>query len=102
MAFMQKPILGTKAKDKTPKPKTIKETKCTCTACGKVWFFGMKDAVENASNALNNFNKQMLCCGGCFLPSLLMKEREVKDMNKCPQCGSRAIKKESVAHEIQP
>lgn len=79
--------------------KEIKETKCTCEACKNVWFYGKTEERENAMNALSNAGKAMMCCGGCF-PSLLIKDKEVRDFSKCPKCGSKAVKKEIVTHQV--
>lgn len=97
-------------KVKEKRIKQIKETKCTCKACGKVWFYGKSEAMENfgdkmqsASSSMSNAGKDMMCCTGC-LPALFIpekKEKDVKDLNKCPECGSRAIEKEVVVHNVE-
>lgn len=79
--------------------KKIKETKCTCKACNKVWHYGKEEVKEKRSNQLHNAGKGMMCCGGCF-PALLVKDKEVKNLNKCPNCGSKAIIKEKVIHDV--
>jgi predicted nucleic-acid-binding Zn-ribbon protein len=79
--------------------KRIAETKNTCTSCGNVWFYGKQETTEVTTAAMNNLGKSMMCCGGC-LPAALIKDKEVIDLNKCPKCGSRAIKKEEVIHEV--
>jgi len=81
------------------KAKEIKETKCICEACENVWFYGKEEESERKMNQLHNASKVMACCGGC-LPALLIKEKEIKDLNKCPKCGSRAVKKEVVVHNV--
>jgi len=82
-----------------PKAKIIKETKCTCNACGKIWNYGKKDMDEQKSAKLANAGKAMMCCGGC-LPALLIQDKKVVDLAKCPQCGSRNIKSEDVSYEV--
>lgn len=77
----------------------IKETKCTCTACGNMWFYGKQEILENTGNTMSNCGKSMMCCSGCF-PALLIKDKEVKNLNKCPKCGSKAIKKETIVHNV--
>jgi len=84
--------------DKT-KLKEISETKCTCEACGNVWFYGKSDEIAEKNKKIANVGKAMACCGGCF-PALLIKDKEVIDLNKCPKCGSRAVKKEIVTHSV--
>src|SRR5699024_12327226 len=61
------------------KPKQIKETKCTCQACGKVWFYGKEEVYENRGKKLENFSnymsnagKDMMCCIGCFYAFFVM------------------------------
>jgi hypothetical protein len=78
---------------------TIKETKCTCSACGNIWFFGKQEVLENASKAMGNLGKDMMCCTGC-LPAIFIPEQKVIDLSKCHKCGSRAIKKEEIIHEV--
>lgn len=92
------------------KIKQIKETKCTCSACGKVWFYGKEEAfknfgekLENVGNSMSNTGKDMMCCSGC-LPALFIpnkQKKEVKDLNQCPECGSKAVKKEVVVHNVE-
>lgn len=79
--------------------KRIMETKCTCSACGHVWFYGKQETTEATSAALHNLGKSMMCCGGC-LPSVFIPDKKVVDLDKCPKCGSRATKKEVVTHEV--
>lgn len=81
------------------KLKEIKETKCTCSACGNIWFYGKEEEREGKANSLANCGKAMMCCGGCF-PALLIKDKEVKNLNKCPKCGSKAVNKEVVVHSV--
>ncbi|KKS12530.1 MAG: hypothetical protein UU67_C0051G0004 [Candidatus Daviesbacteria bacterium GW2011_GWB1_41_5] len=81
------------------KLKEVKETKCTCEACQNVWFYGKEEEKERKMNQIHNAGKAMACCGGC-LPALLIKEKQVVDLDKCPKCGSRAVKKEVVTHNV--
>jgi len=89
--------------------KKIKETKCTCTACGNVWYYGKQELWENRGKRMQNFGKQMdnagsdmMCCGGCLPAAFIPKQQQeaVKDLNKCPKCNSSAVKKEEVVHEV--
>ena len=79
--------------------KKIKETKCTCKACNKVWFYGKQEQRENRSSKLHNASKAMMCCGGC-LPALLIRDKKVNNLDKCPDCGSKAIIKETIIHDV--
>lgn len=77
----------------------IKETKCTCSACGHTWYYGKQEALQNAGAAMQNVGKQMACCGGC-LPAAFIPTQKVVDFNKCPKCNSQAVKKEVVTHNV--
>lgn len=90
--------------------KKIKETKCTCKACGEVWFYGKEEAIQNfgdkmqnVGNSMSNTGSDMMCCSGClpaaFLP--VKPTKDVRDLNKCSKCGSKAVKKEVVVHEVE-
>ena len=89
--------------------KKIKETKCTCQACGNTWYYGKQELWANRAEKMQNFGKElegagsdMMCCGGC-LPAAFMprqQTKQVKDLNKCPKCNSSAVKKEEVIHEL--
>lgn len=92
------------------KIKQIKETKCTCNACGKVWYYGKEESLknfgeklENVGSSMRNTGKDMMCCSGClpaaFIPN--QHEKEVKDLNQCPECSSKAVKKEVVVHNVE-
>jgi DNA-directed RNA polymerase subunit RPC12/RpoP len=83
----------------TKKVKIVKETKCTCNTCGNIWYFGKQDTLESFSNAMGNAGKSMMCLGGC-LPAIFIPDKKVINLDKCPQCGSRAISKEIVTHEV--
>jgi hypothetical protein len=100
-----------KKPNKQPKTitKKIKETKCTCQACGNVWYYGKSEEWENKANRLINtgstigeVSKGMACCGGC-VPALFIppdQKIEVKDLDKCPKCNSTAMRKEEIIHEV--
>lgn len=77
----------------------VSETKATCKACGNVYYFGKKDQVEHVSAKLDNCGTDLMCCGGCW-PAMFMPRKKAVDPNKCPKCGSRAIVKERVVHEV--
>jgi hypothetical protein len=79
--------------------KTITETRCTCAACGNVWHYGKADVLQNVGNAMQNAGTSMMCCTGCA-PAILVPDKKVVDLNKCPKCGSTAVTKETVEHEV--
>jgi DNA-directed RNA polymerase subunit RPC12/RpoP len=82
------------------KTRQITETRCTCQACGHTWHYGKMEALEAAGAAMQNAGKAMMCCTGC-VPALLIPDKKVTDLNKCPQCNSRAITKEQVTHDVK-
>ncbi len=84
---------------KDKKPKEIHETKCTCQACGNVWYYGKEEVEKNKAAKMNQVGKTMMCCGGCF-PALLIPNREIVDLDKCSKCGSKAVQKEIVTHHV--
>lgn len=92
-------MFGKKSTPQEQNKKAIQETKCTCGACGKIWHYGKKDILEQKSNNLANVGKKMMCCGGCA-PALLIKDKPVIDLGKCPQCGSKNAKCEQVEYEV--
>jgi DNA-directed RNA polymerase subunit RPC12/RpoP len=79
--------------------KKNKGTKCICKACNKVWYFGKEEVREKRSNQLHNASKGMMFCSGCF-PAVLIRDKEVKNLNKCSNCGSKAIIKEKIIHNV--
>lgn len=97
-------------KKQEKKTRKIKETKCTCSACENVWYYGKAEEFENmgeklqsAGDSMSNIGKDMMCCGGCW-PALFMpqaEEKKVRDLDQCPNCGSRAVKKEVVEHVVE-
>ncbi len=79
--------------------KKIKETRVICKACGNVWHYGKVEELESAGAALQNVGKSMMCCSGCA-PAALLPTQTVVDLDKCQKCGSRAVTKEVVEHEV--
>jgi len=94
---VQPPVVGA---DSTAGGKTrrIQETKCTCTGCGNVWFFGKQDENERLVDTMSNCSKTLFTC--YCLPLLFLPDKKVTDLGKCPKCGSRAVKREIVVHEV--
>lgn len=77
----------------------LSETKATCKACGHVYYFGKTDELEHLGTEMENCSNAMMCCGGCW-PMIFAPQKKAVDPNKCPKCGSRAIQKEKVVHEV--
>jgi len=92
-------ILCAKCATKIPESK-ISEIRATCQSCGNIWHYGKSDEVQNIGSAMQQAGKAMMCCTGC-VPALLIPTKQVVDYNKCPKCGSKAVKKETVVHEIE-
>lgn len=80
--------------------KRICETKCSCCACGNIWFYGKQEVAENNAALMMNLGKTGMFCSGC-LPALLIPDKKVTDLNRCPKCGSKAIRTEVVTYEVQ-
>jgi DNA-directed RNA polymerase subunit RPC12/RpoP len=78
----------------------ITETKNTCTACGRIWYYGKADSLEQTGAALENLGKDMMCCSGCA-PAALIPDKKVVDLDRCPDCGSKAVVSEKVTHEVE-
>lgn len=72
----------------------IKETKATCKNCGHMWYYDKADAIKDFGEKLSDAGKSMTCCGGCLPKS------NVRDLDRCPECGSRAIHRETIVHEV--
>ena len=89
--------------DSNPVKRQIEETKCTCSGCGNIWFFGKKDvSVQQEKNCM--MMEKNACAGACpcCLPlAFFGNEPRYNDPDKCPKCGSRAIKKEQIIHEVE-
>lgn len=77
----------------------IRETRATCGACGNVWHYGKADQLQSAGAAMQNAGQAMMCCGGC-VPAAWMPQKNVIDLGKCPKCGSRAVTRRIVEHEV--
>ena len=79
--------------------KKIRETRCTCAACGNVWHYGKAEALQATGAALQQAGKSMMCCTGC-VPAAAIPNQQVTDLHRCPKCGSRAVSKETIEHEV--
>ena len=77
--------------------KHIKEYRCKCNQCGKIWHYLESDEKRIKKQILTNACGQMQCC----LPLQMYSnnernkwEQECDKLNKCPECGSGDISKE--------
>lgn len=77
----------------------ISETKCTCDACGRTWFYGKLDESKGTSAALPDLGKSKPV-SSCCLSAIVIPNQETIDINKCPGCGSRAVSKQRVVHAV--
>lgn len=95
---MENPV-DTQIRQPKAEKKTITETRCTCNSCGKVWHYGKQEQIQNVGNAMSNVGKSMSCCTGC-LPAVFIPDKKVVNLNKCPECGSKNIRKEQIVHAV--
>ena len=90
-------------------PHNITETKCTCQACGNVWYYGFGERMQNkgklqmeSADTIGAGANALLCCSGCvpagFIPS--SSKSPVRDLHRCQKCNSKAITREKVTHEV--
>lgn len=93
-----------KQKDKQlEKEGKIKEIKCKCNACGKVWHYLESDLksiqTQQTGNALIGAG---MCCnpfGALFSNKAMDLKKEADKFNKCPKCNSSNIKKTTIYYE---
>lgn len=97
-ARVQPPVLGGELPG-GGRTRRIEETKCTCTGCGKVWFYGKRDQLDVADAASFNCAK-LVGCTCCNPLIFFFPDKKAVDLDKCPSCGSRAVRKETVTHEV--
>jgi len=76
----------------------MKETKCTCQACGNIWYYGKKEAVEAKLTGLNKFGDTLIRIGHGGIAWLIPESGKKDIVNKCPKCNSSAIAKEQIMH----
>ena len=81
--------------------KTIKEIRCKCNSCGKVWHFLPEEEKRAKSGKCWSAYGQMSCC----LPMQLYSKHEglkwqdkLDKFKKCPKCGSVNITKKELEY----
>ena len=83
--------------------KHVKEIKCVCRECGKIWHYLPSDEAHLRLGAAGN---AMMGCGSLcspFSPLYSNKAaelgRQANQLSKCPNCNSSNVTKEEVYHE---
>jgi len=83
--------------------KHIKEIKCACKQCGKIWHYLPSD---EANLRLQQAGNAMLGCGTLCSPfsafysnKAVEVGRQANQLSKCPNCNSSDIVKEEIYHE---
>ncbi|MBI2663727.1 hypothetical protein HYX10_00090 [Candidatus Woesearchaeota archaeon] len=82
--------------------KHIKEIKCDCNECGKVWHYLEKEEKRAKSQKCWSAYGQMTCCLPIQVYSKQQQgkwEQELDKFKKCPACGTTNITKTDVYHE---
>ncbi len=87
---------GSRGKSKNRKGKKVKETQAKCTACGHVWHYLSSDKLAGCGEEMQKLGCSMMTCG--CLSMFYTKTHSMHD--KCPKCGSRAIKREKIEHNV--
>jgi len=82
--------------------KYVKEVKCECNECGKIWHYLESEEKRIQSQKRWSGVGMMTCC----LPVQLYSknqagkwESELDKFKKCPKCGSINIKKKEIHHK---
>jgi len=83
--------------------KYVKEIKCTCNECGKVWHYLEAEEQRLRTAAVGN---ALVGCGSCGNPfgqiastKSLELSNQAEKLKKCPNCGSGNIIKTDVYYE---
>jgi hypothetical protein len=90
--------------DKKMKSKgMIKEFKCGCNQCGKIWYYLESEekriSVQAGSNGILGCT---MCCspiGLWFSNKAIDLQKDLEKMKRCPNCNSTDIIKAAVYHE---
>ena len=84
--------------------KHIKEVKCKCNQCGKIWHYLEQEEKRVKDQILWGACGQMTCC----LPLQLYSkhetgkwEQESDKFKKCPKCGSNDVSKTTIYYKKQ-
>ena len=83
--------------------KHVKEIRCKCNECGKVWHYLEDDEKNLKRQAKSNALIGCAMCGNpfgaLFSNKAIDTNKELNKLKKCPECGSQNIKKESIFYE---
>jgi hypothetical protein len=84
------------------KVKIVEENRCTCTTCGHIWHYGAQEIAENTNKAIQSGIQacDQCTCPCCWAPSFMPEKPNPIDLNKCPKCGSKAVKVEKIKHNL--
>jgi hypothetical protein len=97
------PSLATSGQDANPQPampagkvKHVTEVKAICAACGNVWYYTVGERVKEFGRKMQRGGEELrtLGVGRAYMPAGATRTTE------CPKCGSKAINRETVTHEI--
>jgi hypothetical protein len=89
-----------KLRVKNKRLKKVKETKCTCKACGNVWFYTGQEAFSIKMDKFGKFGKDMMRVVQGGMAWLFPEDKISTITAKCPKCNSTAISKEPIVHEV--
>lgn len=67
----------------------VRETQGTCSVCKHTWYFNMADILREKGKQMKNTGKDLLALG--LLPLALIPNEQIRDLERCPNCGSRAV-----------
>lgn len=67
----------------------VRETQGTCSVCKHNWYFNMADILREKGKRMKDTGKDLLALG--FLPLALIPNEQIRDLERCPKCGSRAV-----------
>jgi predicted nucleic-acid-binding Zn-ribbon protein len=79
----------------------IEEIKVTCWQCHHIWFYDESDRTGFGTKpGIKTSLVKTWCCCSCFPLGFVAFLIPKKKFNHCPKCGSRAIQKEIVTHNL--
>lgn len=79
----------------------LKEIRCTCKSCGKIWYYTNKDIAHEGLKSFNNFSKDFYQSCDCCILGAMMPRDKIRDLKRCPSCESKNVSFEEVAHKVK-